>query len=181
MATLRKDILMRLYNSFYRRRYRNLRKLYSSLVNELVVNFSDELLEFTVFTYALGKLLVKPRYSRPEYEEYWKEILEYLGELKDNKISLEKASKYLRELFLKMESEDPRYLFDMLTKAKIKTAATLYAKGVSLGTVAGLLKIPKEEILSYAGKTMMFDRVKEEIPVKKRLIVAEKLFGVEGK
>jgi len=66
----------------------------------------------------------------------------------------------------------------MITKARLKTAAILYAKGMSLSAASKFTGVIKEEILSYAGKTMMFERIKEELKAKKRLENAKKFFGV---
>jgi hypothetical protein len=37
--------------------------------------------------------------------------------------------------------------------------------------------VEQQEILDYAGETMMFDRLKEEIDIKERMKRARKLLG----
>ncbi len=174
-----KRVVERLYKAFSTKKYRVLRKLYSDLVNQLVTDFSDETLEFAILAYALGKILLKQHYVHDEYEKYREDIVNTLKGLAEGTFTFKESIAALRQILKGIESLDPRYVFDVVTKAKIKIAATLYAKGISLGRVAEMTGIPKAEILSYAGKTMMFDRVKEEMPVKKRFKYAEEVFGLE--
>ena len=54
-------------------------------------------------------------------------------------------------------------------------AATLYAQGMSLGVASEMTGMEKQEILDYAGETMMFDRLKEEKPIAERMKFARKL------
>ncbi len=88
----------------------------------------------------------------------------------------------LLELFTEMEqsiacleSKDPRFVTDLVTKGKLKMAATFYAQGMSLGISSEMTGLEKHEILDYAGETMMFDRLKEEKSIDDRMKMARKL------
>ena len=153
---------------FKERKYRGLRKLYKAILNE-VVEGKEEYLELAILSYALSKLLTKHRFLRIA-DGRWEELETMLSSIKSRE-DIDKVEKFI----LKMENEDRRYIFDIFTKARIKIAATLYAKGVSLGKSSKLTGIPKQEILSYAGKTMMFDRVKEELTMKERVKLAKEV------
>ena len=56
-------------------------------------------------------------------------------------------------------------------------AATFYAQGMSLGVASEMTGIQKQEILDYAGQTMMFDRLKEEKTIKERMKIARQLIS----
>jgi hypothetical protein len=46
---------------------------------------------------------------------------------------------------------------------------------MSLGVASDMTGMEKQEILDYAGETMMFDRLKEENPIAERMKIARKL------
>jgi hypothetical protein len=56
-------------------------------------------------------------------------------------------------------------------------AATFYAQGMSLGVSSDMTGVEKQEILDYAGQTMMFDRMKEEKTIKERMKIAHQLIS----
>ena len=73
-----------------------------------------------------------------------------------------------------VERPDSRYIKSMIDKGRLKTAAILYAQGISLSSAAEKTGVEKQEIMDYAGKTMMFDRMEEKTPLSKRLKKARK-------
>ena len=66
---------------------------------------------------------------------------------------------------------------DLVTKGRLKMAATIYAQGIGLGVAAEVTGLDKQEILDYAGETMMFDRLKEEMTIGDRLKNARKFLS----
>ena len=56
-------------------------------------------------------------------------------------------------------------------------AATFYAQGMSLGVASEMTGMEKQEILDYAGQTMMFDRLKDEKTIKERMRIARQLIS----
>jgi hypothetical protein len=167
-------------NAFRKRNQRKLRKLNDALLRALVPNFSKSLFELTVLSYVLSKITSKPRFLGKEYEQKMfaieskieRLIREYHGkseeEIAQMFVDIEKAIKDL-------ESGDPRFIVDLITKGNLKVAATVYAQGISLGVASDLTGMNKQDILDYAGKTMMFDRVKEEKTIQDRMQVARRL------
>ena len=79
-------------------------------------------------------------------------------------------------MLFRSEASDRRFITDMLSKAKLKVASTLYAQGFSLGNASEITGVEKREIQSYAGGTMMFDRVKPEKTMVQRLKILMKIF-----
>lgn len=169
-------------SAFRKRDARRLRKINDDILIAAAMEFSQPMFNLAVFSYVVSKIVSKPRFLRHEYEPQLKEIERCLEELSQRSESaneqeilsvfprLEKAVKAL-------ESEDPRFVIDLVTKGKLKMAATLYAQGISLGTASDMTGMEKQEILDYAGETMMFDRLKEEKSITERMKLARGLLG----
>ncbi len=164
-------------SAFSSRKFSQLRKIHSEIINEFIKNPKPVLLKLAILSYVLSKLLSKHRFSYINGKEFGK-IESLLVSLSDKQISskeFEEKLNQLEDVITALEEKDPRYIYNMFTKAKIKVAAKLYAKGMSLGKVSKLTEIPKEEILSYAGKTLMFDRVRDEKSMKDRVALLKRM------
>lgn len=161
-------------SAFRKRDAKKLRKLNDSLLREASLSQSERLYCFAVISYVLFKILSKPRFLEKKYAERLEKIEEIMKKTHlcpatcpsivqcPLLIEFENAIKNL-------EADDPRFVIDIYSKARLKVAATLYAQGISLGRASEITGMEKQEILSYAGHTMMFDRVKEEKTVQDRL------------
>ena len=170
------ELLFKVAKAFKARSSSKLKKIEKKITNSLLVFLDKQTLELSLLTYVLHKILSKPRFFVRENKDRIKSIENLLEELA--KAKGKKRKEKIREIeavIISLERKDPRYVFDLFTKARVKVAATLYAKGLSLGKVSSFTGIPKEEILSYAGKTMMFDRLKEEKSMEKRVALAKKI------
>lgn len=146
------------------------------------MEFSDIYLKLAVITYMLSKILSKPRLiSRERYDDLkqieltLKDIIKSLA--KQNEKQLLLNFKKTENAILSLEKRDKRYMRDMLSKGKLKVAATLYAQGFSLGRASEMTHVEKQDILEYAGRTMMFDRVKNEKGIMQRIRSARRLIG----
>jgi predicted RNA-binding protein Jag len=167
-------------NAFKKRNQKKLRKLNDLLMKILVPHFSKQLFELTVLSYILSKIVSKPRFLTSEYEERMRSIeekFEVLIRELDFKSEEEISQRFeeINEAIRNLEKEDPRFVQDLISKGKLKVAATVYAQGISLGVASSITGMDKQDILGYAGKTMMFDRVKEEKSIHERLKVARQL------
>jgi hypothetical protein len=83
----------------------------------------------------------------------------------------------LEKAIARLERRDPRFVVDLVTKGRLKMAATFYAQGMSLGIAAEMTGLEKQEILDYAGETMMFDRLRTEKGIAERMKAARKLLS----
>ncbi len=165
----------RLYSSFKQRRMRSLKKLVDLFAEEVMKSSSKLAFRLSLLSYVLAKMITKTRFFEEEMKERVSKVESLLKKLTE-KVD-EATLDEIERTIIGMEREDARFVFDLFTKGRVKIAALLYAKGMSLGKVSKLSGIPKQEILAYAGKTMMFDRLKDEVPVKKRLRIARSLLG----
>lgn len=177
-----KDIVYSIASGFEKRNLRKLRKINDHLLGKVLVEFSKINYELAVISYVLSKIVSKPRFldnekGLEEIESNIKNLGRWMG--KNNYEQIEAALKILYKSIHDLEKEDPRFIIDLVSKGKLKAAATMYAQGISLGVAAEMTGMEKQEILDYAGKTMMFDRVKDEVTIKDRLKTARRLIGRE--
>lgn len=175
-----KEIGIAMYEAFKKRDQRKLRKLNDKILKTAVLEFSRKLYDLSVFSYVLSKIISKPRYVSKEMEKFMEPIEQDLKQMAKSaddyseeewKIQVNILEKDIEHL----EGEDPRFIISLMQKGKLKVAATLYAQGISLGLASEMTGMNKQDILDYAGKTMMFDRLKEEKGILERVRYLRKL------
>lgn len=171
---------MAILNAFKKRNQKKLKHLNDILLRLLVPNFSKTLFELTALSYILSKIASKPRFLSRDYDEQMLAIEEKIGQLirllpERNEAGIAQLFDEIENAIRDLEKGDPRFIQDIITKGDLKTAATIYAQGISLGVASEVTGMNKQDILSYAGKTMMFDRLKEEKTIHDRLQVAKRL------
>ncbi len=168
-------------DAFSKKNQRKLRKLNDAILKESVMNFTIPLYELAVLSYVLSKIVSKPRYISKENEPRMDEITRNLQDIVKNIDLPEKKIlikfKKIDETIFSMEKRDARFLRDLTSKGRLKAAATLYAQGLSLGTASEMTGMNKQDILDYAGRTLMFDRIKEEKTIHERMKLARTLIG----
>lgn len=179
LQTSLKNEAVIMLQAFKKRNHKKLRKLNDKLLSRLIPHFSKALFELTVASYVLSKVVSKQRFLKPQYEERMAEIekaVEQLTRFIDGpETKLVETFNQLNDAIRDLEKEDPRFLIDLITKGRLKVAAVIYAQGVSLGVAAEMTEMNKQDILNYAGKTMMTDRVKEEKSIAERMNALRRL------
>ena len=172
-----KDLTNSMVNAFDKRNQKKLRKINDELLKASVVGFTKILYQLAVLSYVLSKIISKPRFLRKENEDKLRIVAQSLQNITkaQNEDEGVLACNAVHEAIKSLEKDDPRFLTDLVTKGRLKIAATVYAQGVSLGTASEMTGMDKQEIMDYAGKTMMFDRVKDEKSVEERVTFARKL------
>lgn len=138
--------------------------------------------EIAVIAYVLSKITAKPRLTSKEYnkellriEKALKELYNGVGRYDDE--GLLKIIRKVENEVRALEKVDRRYIRDIISKGRVKLAATMYAQGISLGIASELSGIEKQDIQDYAGNTMMFDRMKEELKLHDRIKKAKRILG----
>ncbi|HID72427.1 TPA: hypothetical protein EYP38_00680 [Candidatus Micrarchaeota archaeon] len=177
-----KQLAFSVLGAFKKRKQRSLRKLNDRILKEAAINFTKPLFRLAVLSYVLAKIVQKPRFLQPEHEKQLKAVE---NALKDAAISigrvvdsqLLKNFKKVETAITSLERKDRRYLIGLVQKGELKTAATLYAQGISLGVAAEMTGMEKQEIMDYAGDSMMFERVKEELGIRERIKMARRFLG----
>ncbi|MDD5022803.1 MAG: hypothetical protein PHU63_01410 [Candidatus ainarchaeum sp.] len=177
----KKDFCFAVYQAFKSKNQKTLRKLNKKILNKAVLSSTKDYFDLAVYSYVLSKILSKNHFLSKEYSNWFEAIeIDLIGltESADSSIKIwNSAISSLRKTISSLEEEDSRYIMSNIKKGELKSAATLYAQGLSLGLSSQVTGIEKQEILEYAGKTMMFDRMEEEMDIFERLKHARKLVG----
>ena len=168
------DLGPKILSAFRRRNQRQLRKLNDEVLKASALECTKVNFKLAVFSYVLAKIVSKPRLLRPESSPRLKEIERSMAKLVRNARSADEKQMMsffseLEKAIIRLEKEDPRFLLGLVSKGKLKMAATFYAQGMSLGVASDMTGLDKQEILDYAGQTMMFDRLEEEVNILERM------------
>ncbi len=177
-----KEVASSIMNAFDKRNQKKLRKINDDLLKQTVASFTKMLYQFAVLSYVLSKIISKPRFLKKENEVKMLEIEKTIRIMIQSENEEDALNKFkdIIEAIKSLEKDDPRFLIDLVSKGRLKVAATAYAQGVSLGVASEMTNMGKQEIMDYAGKTMMFDRVKDEKTIQDRVIFARKLIRKRG-
>lgn len=174
--------ISKIVSAFKKRDQRALRKLNDEVMKATAVDCEQVCFDVVVYSYVLSKIVSKPRLLGPEFRSALISIEHVLDRIED---AIESGNKEealglffeLQKAIGRLEERDPRFVIGLVTKGKLKMAATLYAQGISLGVAADITGLEKQEILDYAGETMMFDRLKDEKSIAERMKIARKLLS----
>ncbi len=177
-----KELVPAMLSAFRKRDSRKLRKINDQILQSAALDFDPVSFNMAIYSYVLSKIVSKPRYLRPEFEGSLNQIERALDRIVKNlerlpEEELNTLFSQLNRQISSLEGRDPRFVVDLMTKGKLKMAAILYAQGMSLGLSSEMTGMEKQEILDYAGSTMMFDRLKEERTIKERMKFARRLIS----
>ncbi len=175
-------LLSDLYTAFKDKDVRLLKKVNDKSAVLIAVEFDQVIYDVSILSYILAKLTSKPRFwTNPDSKTRLAQVRLLLKEAADSAkreetSAVQSAISEAFEQVKMIESSDRRFISDFEQKARLKLASTLYAQGFSLGNASSVTGVEKREILSYAGKTMMFDRLKSEVRMDERLKRIRKIF-----
>lgn len=174
------NLASRILSAFKSRNQRRLRKLNDEVLKATAGDFNNVTFKLAIFSYVMSKIVSKPRLLTPEFEPALRGIENTMEKLVDrmeaaDEVELLSIFKEMEKYVGRLEEKDPRFVTDLVTKGRLKMAATFYAQGMSLGVAAEMTGLDKQEIMDYAGETMMFDRLKEERSITERMKIARKL------
>ncbi len=166
--------------AFSSTKQRAMRKATGVILNAVALDFSEELYHLAVYSYVLSKILSKPKFMGRMYLDKRSEIKLLLYQLvshaqKNRKKEFSSTLALLEKTILDVEVPDARYITTMVEKGKLKTAANLYAHGLSLSRAAEMTGVEKQEIMDYAGKTRMFERIEDKVNLAQRIKMASRM------
>ncbi len=160
-----------------------LRSVYRQLLDDIAFSYDEQKYQLATLAYALSKVVTKPRFWKAHKQNrYWEETRRMLADVEScaREGNLKEAGRILQEILTRVETadeQDPRFVRGLVLKARIKSASTFYASGLSLGRAAELSGLDKREILSYVGQTRMNERLAGTISVATRLKALRGLLG----
>ena len=146
-------------------------------IEDVAVHKNLDLISVTVLIYSLYKIIA----SIPErdYQSIIKELRYAKNSLEKNQLGKYNQNiKTLFQLIRKCNAKVKVHLQDVMEAAKIKKSATLFEKGLSIGQAAGLMGLSNWDLQAYTGKPPALEQHEENIPAKKRVAAALKIFGV---
>ena len=175
------DAAQQVYSAFSRKDVRALRKINDKCIESIGAEFSEGMYLLAQISYILVKILVKPRYWRKEGASTMRALDSSLKSCASvakarNEAQTAVCLRKSLQLIGSLDAKDRRFITTLGEKAKLKIASTLYAQGFSLGIASEITGVDQREIMSYAGGTMMFDRLKSEVTMGERLRRARKIF-----
>lgn len=171
---------------------RAMRRINDRCIEETAIKFEQHTYLFALITYVLSKIISKPRYlsqktgARKTTSKKAKDSLSSVAKLLSSCESFAASADYTSLLSCqnkvllaieRMDERDRRFVKGILQKGKLKIASTLYAQGISLGSAAEMTGTDKRELLSYAGQTMMFDRLREKKGIEARMKDLREIFS----
>lgn len=176
------EYIPKIHAAFKKRDQRRLRKLNDYVIQETALDSSKINFEIAILSYVLSKIVSKPRLLSHDYDSILRDIEFGLQNImrrmkRGNEEEILSGFKQVERAIGRMDKKDKRFTLSLFTKAKLKTAATVYAQGMSLGVASEMTGMEKQEILDYAGNSMMFDRLKEEKTLHERMKTARQMIS----
>ena len=173
------DMLARMNKAFTKANPHELRDIFSTSTSTFAIYQTKVWFSISLISYTLSKMLQKPRLEQA-LDKNSDRISEALGQAaafyKMGKgAECQQALDKVLEQIQGVETQDRRFISDLVTKSRTKIAALLYAQGLSLDTAVGLTGAERNEVLNYSGKTMMPDRMGKTLSERDRLAYARKL------
>ncbi len=176
------EYIPKIHSAFKKRDQRRLRKLNDYVLQEAALENTKINFEIAILSYVLSKIVSKPRLLSHDYDPILRDIEFGLQNImrrmkRGNEEDILAGFKQIERAIGRLDIKDKRFTLSLFTKAKLKTAATFYAQGMSLGVASDMTGMEKQEILDYAGQTMMFDRLKEEKTLHERMKIARQMIS----
>lgn len=161
------------------------------LSNQTIHNASifqdDYSISTAVIAYSLSKIIERYRFNETkEWLKFHNDIVNDLSNARKELLgeNIEVYKSILKNIFKIIEEFDHRlaiYIQQVIEKSKIKKGSVIFEHGISIARVAQLLGVSRWDLMSYVGKTNIFDIEKEALNVENRLNFTRKLFGINEK
>ena len=160
-----------------------LRRISHYTIGMAAIDNGEDIFYVSLAAYMLAKLITKSHYFRHQgRNEFIAKMIDIIDKALEG---LENSrpdiyGRRIRQMIMEMrehEIEDPRYVHDLETKSRTKLATLLYAQGFSLSRAAEITGTHKRDLLQFAGRTLMADRVGRTKPMAERLSHVRTLFS----
>jgi hypothetical protein len=152
-----------------------LRTVSADALSEAAVEGRSELILTALVDYALSKILSKIRYQEVD-EKFYGRIITLFKEAKGS-AALEKLEA-IEDIVIKLDAKEGDFQANVMDKARLKKAANLYEKGLSLRRASELTGADPAQVLEYIGGSKVHE---EELKGKGRnadkLKIAREVFS----
>ena len=182
LPVVKRDILALLIDvstAIRKRDFYSIKEISSHTVHNASIYQDPDSISVAVAAYALSKILERDAETiSAKIEPLLLEAIEFL-----EKDMLERYRDSIKGLISKISSFDSKlklYVQEVINRAQIKKASSMYYHGISLARVSDLLGISQWELMSYVGNTTIHDSFAEGQSPKSRIGDAFRLFNLEG-
>jgi len=160
-----------------------LRKVSIAAIEVTAIDDGEDTLLIAIITYMLSKLISKAHYWEAKRRKRFiqstlKKIDKCIAAV--GKCNIHAYRKVMRGIMTdirELELTDPRYVSDLEAKTRTKLASRLYAQGFSLSRAVALTGAHKQDLMAFAGRTLIPDRSGKSKPLKERLKKVRELFA----
>ena len=161
-----------------------LKSLSDKTIRSATISQDADNIIVAVLVYSLGKVMEREHYKKMEgWNEFYNAVIKNLnlairslkmGNIKNTRVYLGR----IRNSLNKISGDLGRYIKDVFRKAEINKAFKLYEHGLSSEQTAELLGVSLWDLASYIGQSNIGDaKISISMPVKKRIKIAEDIFG----
>ncbi len=150
-----------------------LRELSNRALEEALIAESKELINLSLLSYALSKMLTKIH-----FKEHWPRIKEQLiSALREERPYSTILEELLNDISL-FDKEFGNYVINIVEKARLKQASRAYALGMSIGRAAEITGCDPQELQDYIGKTKIHERpFSQTRSIRERYRYIKEFFG----
>ena len=168
------EAILELSDAVEERDVHALRKLSNKCLERFALGEEAAFLRPAMLAYAFSKVISK--------QHYWKDRSQSVF-LNSVITKLTKAAKVadadepaalagldeISHMLTELDVKEGRFVRNLMEKAGLKVASTLYAQGFSLDRAVDMTGADKRELVRYVGKTLMFDRTGSAKTMEERL------------
>ena len=157
MATLT-DLIGRSINAVEKRDALELRQVSADALSEAAVEGHRELILLALIDYALSKIMSKIHYQEIDGKFYEK----VLGNFREAREGLKEKTlaslEEIEDLVIKLDEKEGSFQNTVMDKARLKKAANLYEKGLSLRRASELTGADPADVLEYIGGSKIHEQ-----------------------
>ena len=131
------ELVKKMKDALAKNQANQLKRISNEAIEKAVLTEDKELVDISLVSYALYKLLTKSHYQdSPEWVRLKEEVLECLEECPPGELGRVLEEKIIQKI-VKLDEAHGHYTHDLIDKARVKQASRVYAMGVSLETAIG--------------------------------------------
>ena len=161
-----------------------MKKLSDQTIHSASIYQDSDNIIVAVLVYSLSKIIQRDHYKEMTgwnefYNNFIKNIDLAIKALEKNDlIAFRTCIGRIRSSVEKISGNLKDYIRDVFYKAELNKASKIYEHGISLEQTATLLGVSLWDLSSYVGQsTMIESRLNQSMPIKKRIKIAEDIFG----
>jgi len=150
-------LIDRSVSALERRDALELRTVSADALTEAAVEGHRELILIALVDYALSKIMSKVRYGEMDRKFYDSVMGNFLAAKAGPKEVTLKSLEAIENSVIKLDAKEGNYIDNVMDKARLKKAAALYEKGLSLKRASELTGADPARVLEFIGGSKMHE------------------------